>query len=372
MMICSVNLIKRIVVLFVCLLLVGGCSSRTAFLNSIQSVFRVQSDRSSQIRPDKHALGKQYFLDGRYGLALDMFLAEQARNSRSIPALNGIAACYDQLKRYDLALIYYYKALQLQPDSFETLSNLGYSFILQERTREARSVLQLALYANPQSARIKQQLAFLEEPPEQPLAGGAMVVYPVLPSDKTGPSATGSVDSFARASLPQLKQGQTKPAGMRGKIEVSNGNGSPGNARLLARYLKSHGERVWRITNAKGFNNQQTVIYYRPGSKPEADRIAGDLPATTKLLETSGNYPDIVVRMVIGQDMVRYESMFKRKIGNQQSSGLVAVHDGGQTVTELPLMAQLDSVEFSISHIMRLIRAGYSHHMHEARVKHNV
>ena len=48
-------------------------------------------------------------------------------------ALNGLAASYDRLGRYDLSARYYGRALTIEPQSAQTLNNMGYSYLLQER-----------------------------------------------------------------------------------------------------------------------------------------------------------------------------------------------------------------------------------------------
>jgi len=380
----SVKILRRLLVSAGCLLLMAACSSHISVLESIHSTFRVNGSPSIQEQPGHHARGKAYFRDARYGLALEQFNQELARNSRSIPAMNGIAACYDQLKRFDLALVYYYKALQRQPDSFETLGNLGYSFVLQGRFDEASRVLKLALSYHPKDARVRQQLALLEGDQGIALAGGSVVLYPVFQASKgvvVNKPAQHSTNSLARVypvrrveprALPATRLTPSKAAVVSvvvrsdrpvssgyGKIEVSNGNGSPGNARLLAQFLKSHGERVWRITNARGFGNRHSVIYYRPGSKAEAERIAALLPASMTLLETTAIHADIFVRMVVGQDLVRYESMFKKTINRGRAVAMLVVLDGEQQVNEMFWREEPDMLAVSVSKIMRLINANH-------------
>src|SRR3546814_7579021 len=54
-----------------------------------------------------------------------------ADDPASVEAVNGLAAAYDQLGRYDLAERYYQRALAMDPTSVQTLNNLGYSLLLQ-------------------------------------------------------------------------------------------------------------------------------------------------------------------------------------------------------------------------------------------------
>ena len=74
--------------------------------------------------------GKSYFAQGKLGLALAAFRQALDEESRSARTLNGMAACYDRLRRFDLADRYYQQALALDPRSAQTLNNLGYSHLL--------------------------------------------------------------------------------------------------------------------------------------------------------------------------------------------------------------------------------------------------
>lgn len=75
--------------------------------------------------------GKAHFESRRFGLALDAFreaLVEE--DPPTVRTLNAIGACYDQLRRYDLAISFYEAALTMNPDAAQTLNNLAYSYIL--------------------------------------------------------------------------------------------------------------------------------------------------------------------------------------------------------------------------------------------------
>ncbi|HLB79777.1 MAG TPA: tetratricopeptide repeat protein [Dongiaceae bacterium] len=74
--------------------------------------------------------GKSYFAQGKPALALIAFRQALGEESRSVRTLNGLAACYDRLRRFDLADRYYQQALTLDPRSAQTLNNLGYSHLL--------------------------------------------------------------------------------------------------------------------------------------------------------------------------------------------------------------------------------------------------
>jgi|GEM_PF-713170 len=77
--------------------------------------------------------GKRQFALRQYGLAVKSFQEAVNRDPSSVEALNGLAATYDQLGRFDLSARYYGRALALAPDSSQTLNNIGYSYLMQDR-----------------------------------------------------------------------------------------------------------------------------------------------------------------------------------------------------------------------------------------------
>jgi hypothetical protein len=94
-------------------------------------------------------------------------------NSSSVRALNGLAASYDRLGRFDLARRYYQQALEISPQSAQTLNNMGYSLVLEARqkkggatpslTSEARSYFKRASLSDGRHPSIAGNLAMLEK-----------------------------------------------------------------------------------------------------------------------------------------------------------------------------------------------------------------
>ncbi len=80
-----------------------------------------------------YELGKRYFEDAKYALAVEQFQLVVSAEPGSVSALNGVAASYDQMGRFDLAERYYKRALAIAPDSVQTLNNLGVSYLMQDR-----------------------------------------------------------------------------------------------------------------------------------------------------------------------------------------------------------------------------------------------
>ena len=88
-------------------------------------------------------------------------------------------------------------------------------------------------------------------------------------------------------------------------IEVSNGNGIAGMASRSADYLRSYGFTVGRITNAKYFNFNESIIFYREGYLQVAEELARLAPGVQDIEKVDSlGRPSIGVRILLGRDLV--------------------------------------------------------------------
>jgi hypothetical protein len=84
-------------------------------------------------------------------------------------------------------------------------------------------------------------------------------------------------------------------------LEIRNGNGRQGLARLMSRQLRDPDVKVVRLTNEKGFAVRQTRIEYQPAFRGVAERLAGRFGAGKPVeVNMSGRAN---VRLVIGRDL---------------------------------------------------------------------
>lgn len=88
-------------------------------------------------------------------------------------------------------------------------------------------------------------------------------------------------------------------------IEVSNGNGVRGMAGRSADYFRGLGFTVGRITNAKDFQFEESVILYREGHLQLAKELAMVMPGAQNI-EKVGSFEraKIGVKVLLGKDMV--------------------------------------------------------------------
>lgn len=274
----------------------GGCAQNTAFLDSVKPVERVQGRTAEVVREDPYRTAKQHFQAGRYGLAIQGFQAVLARNPRSIRALNGLGASFDQLNRYEVAQAYYYRALDLDGDSVQTLNNLGYSLLLQERYGDAVQVLAAAKRIDEAHPRVHRNLALARERAVEGLERG---------KDRQPEEA--QPRKVAALREPEPADRDSGPAIRDFEVVVANGNGRNGMAYLTSRYLKIRGVAVADVENAGHFGYKQTRVYYREGFETAAREVAAHLrlPIETEELPHSRMQGD--VKVVLGEDFMIFD-----------------------------------------------------------------
>jgi len=88
-------------------------------------------------------------------------------------------------------------------------------------------------------------------------------------------------------------------------IEISNGNGVNGMARMIGNYLNENGIKVVRLTNASNFNHRETKIYYEKGYHEAANYLAGCFPACNNLKELEKlDRSQVKVKILLGKDLI--------------------------------------------------------------------
>src|SRR5262249_35040805 len=100
---------------------------------------------------DAYETGKKHLMADRAGLAIVYFEQSLAIDPFSVAALNAIGAAYDQLFRFEIAKLYYMRALDIEPNGADTLNNMATSAAmpaiekLQPSFGRAPSVLRLTI-----------------------------------------------------------------------------------------------------------------------------------------------------------------------------------------------------------------------------------
>jgi Flp pilus assembly protein TadD len=107
-------------------------------------------------------LGKEYYAHTDYGLAEQSFRAAVEANPDSVDAWVGLAASYDELRRFDLADKAYVQAIRLAGETPEILNNRGYHYLLRGNLVQARRYLLAAAARDPGNPYVISNLKLLD------------------------------------------------------------------------------------------------------------------------------------------------------------------------------------------------------------------
>ncbi len=108
-------------------------------------------------------MGKVNFRARAYGLAEENFRKAVEVTPKDTEAWLGLAASYDQLRRFDLADKAYERVLALDGKNAIVLNNAGYSQLLRGNLAAARRLLLKAYEIDPENPYIANNIALLSE-----------------------------------------------------------------------------------------------------------------------------------------------------------------------------------------------------------------
>jgi Flp pilus assembly protein TadD len=112
---------------------------------------------------DDVSLGKKQYRAKNYGLAERYFRHGVELHPNDAEAWLGLAASYDQLRRFDLADRAYKQATSILGPTVEILNNEGYSYMLRGDYKRARAKLHAAQRKDPQNKYVANNLKLLNE-----------------------------------------------------------------------------------------------------------------------------------------------------------------------------------------------------------------
>jgi len=108
-------------------------------------------------------IAKRYFRQGSYALAERHFRKAVELHPRDAESWIGLAAAYDELRRFDLASRAYDRAIRMIGPTPELLNNQGFSYMLRGDYRRARETLLTAQAGDPKNPYIANNLRLLDE-----------------------------------------------------------------------------------------------------------------------------------------------------------------------------------------------------------------
>lgn len=314
----------------------------------VEPVFSVtHSGQSSQAY---YALG-QYF-DGSmaWDKAVDAYRKAIAADAKNIDAYGALGVALAQAGRFADAEVTLRQAVALAPDRLHVRNNLGYVLLLAGKPDEAVVVLRSVVdqdggnaiaMANLRNAMARSNASGTRpieariEPRIEPRVVPTAVAAPARVEAEAPatnlrvgyqPTVAALEERVARVAAVDLPTAPSAPpapsapaivaaapvAPPASRLEVSNGNGVPGMAARVGRWLASHGAPAERLTNRQPFTQRNTVVQYRAGQHDAAQHVVRLLPANAKAepQPTPGLRTD--VRVVLGHDWVQVAACLER------------------------------------------------------------
>jgi len=107
--------------------------------------------------------GKKLYRSANYGLAERHFRRAVESRPKDAEAWVGLAASYDQLRRFELADRAYNQAIGILGKTPEVLNNQGYSYMLRGDYARARVTLMQAKAKDPDNPYVRNNLALLDK-----------------------------------------------------------------------------------------------------------------------------------------------------------------------------------------------------------------
>lgn len=307
-----------------------GCTSsakRTALPEGTR--FTAATDASS-------VAAARLLADGNYGLAIEMYRRILAATPDDPAAVEGLALCYDRLRRYDLSDVYFQKALALAPRNDAFYRAYAASLTAQGR-QDAAALLDVDMRAMLASASATPAAP---PPPSQPVAPppitapalASAAAVPVMPApvvaagqrlEQLGPGVVrlilppergagrGTVlappltptpaPAPARVASPKPMATPPAPGALRNTMVV-NAAGRKGIAGRVQSYLAGRG---WRPLDRgdSGMRIAVSRILYPPSGEATARRLARAVPFPTRLYATTQANR---IQLLVGGNALRF------------------------------------------------------------------
>ena len=140
----------------VSLLLLAGCAAHEeAKINGLQD--------TKTIPEASLAEAQLQFEEGNYGSAATEFQKAVERTPNDAEAWLGLAASYDQIRRFDLADKAYERLMKLTGTNATLLNNMGYSYMLRGDLKKSKTTLAAAQRTAPDNPYVSNNIALLHE-----------------------------------------------------------------------------------------------------------------------------------------------------------------------------------------------------------------
>jgi len=302
-----------------CLSLAGGCAMGPAPEKHSLAVRPVERVSHGATSPALYELGRYHQAQGKYAEAAAAYREALANNPQHVQAHNALGIVFSLLGRHEEAVQELKAAIALEPKAAYLHNNLGYAYLLQGRSDEAATALAQAKLFDPSSQRVAANLKLANKQdsakPESAAERGFEGTGLAAPRAMAHAQAEGAHIVRVAPGIYELKTAAASPPPQDVikpfHFEVANGNGVQGMARRVAGHLSARGLAKARVSNQKPFNQQTTVVQYRPGYRAEASLLSSRLPQKPELVMADNLASDVQVRLVLGRDLYPHVASFQ-------------------------------------------------------------
>lgn len=352
--------VKQLVWVTGCVSVLGGCALYPSSSKQALNIKPVMEVKHAGDNPKAmYSLGRYYQGKVNYTEAIAAYEKTLAADPAHIEAHNGLGVCYSLQGRHELALQHLRKAIELTPMAAHLHNNLGYVHLVQGQESEAAAAFEQALRLDPENQQARKNLMTVYErvglhdkaamlalaSPAPAATSAAALGTPSAAMPASGTVATVEKQVMQQAADTRLVQvapdvfefRMTEAASMMAiltgktsgkaaapqdsgnlysknvRIEISNGNGVRGMARLVSGFLQQGGFAKAGLTNQQPFQQKQTEIHYRSGNDVLAGQINQLMPKQVAMVESSSLRQDIQVRVLLGKDVVREVAYFNNR-----------------------------------------------------------
>jgi tetratricopeptide (TPR) repeat protein len=352
--------VKQLVWVTGCVSVLGGCALYPSSSKQALNIKPVMEVKHAGDNPNAmYSLGRYYQGKVNYTEAIAAYEKALAADPAHVEAHNGLGVSYSLQGRHELALQHLRKAIELTPMAAHLHNNLGYVHLVQGQESEAAAAFEQALRLDPENRQARKSLvtvyervglhdkaAMLALAIPAPAATSAVALgTPSAAMPASGTAATVEKQVMQQAADTRLVQvapdvfefRMTEAASMMAiltgktsgnaaasqdsgnlysknvRMEISNGNGVRGMARLVSGFLQQGGFAKAGLTNQQPFQQKQTEIHYRSGNDVLAGQINRLMPKQVAMVESSSLRQDIQVRVLLGKDVVREVAYFNNR-----------------------------------------------------------
>lgn len=305
-------------------LAVMGCASVAPERPAGPIVVPSQTVRHGMDADAHYRTGRYFQGQLRYDQAMQAYRRALAQKPDHVDALNAMGVIHSVQQRPEMAEQSFRLALQADPQAARVHNNLGWHLLQNGRGAEAIVALERARELEPGNADTQANLvaarsamgqptetAVAAAPPAVTAAEAVPVTAPVTaPTTSAAITAPVTVPVATPVATPAVPAGPSvaqatvatgaAPAALR--VEVSNGNGTTGLARRIAGILAPASALRPRLTNDKPYGAQASRIQYVGGAEQLAQDINARLPSPLPLARIESLDRDVRVRVLLGRD----------------------------------------------------------------------